>query len=186
MAEVLTKEPNSGDDSPLLVENDPDFPMVLYHPDGRTAVVASWVEHDTLMGDGLWARNPGLFGVVTAPDVAQLRRLPKVKTFQDQVQATHAPGGYESGALAHVLQQWDARISVLERALKNLTELMHSDSAKLVGYMGTLDVQKTEITALQAWVIEHATLPHDSGGAASTKDSARAFEAPEPERRGRK
>ena len=49
------------------------YPHMLYKSTGRTRIVASQAEADTLLGT--WGESPAAFGVQTAPSVAQTALL---------------------------------------------------------------------------------------------------------------
>ena len=136
---------------------DPDFPVVLYHPDGRAMLVhTAEALEEALAADAAWVDSPARFGQETAPDETSLARRPQLRYLGQTLEPTK-DGVKDMGALVFVLQGFETRLAQMEKAVKDLGDLLASNDMKLAGYLGAVDGLKHEVSTLQAWVVEQTT-----------------------------
>lgn len=133
-------------------------PCWFYHKDGRSRIVESAEDEAALMHEGGWANTPAAHGVISAPSVEQLAKMPRID--MASVPGTGSSPA-EQMAFSHLLLQWQNKLDAAEKHAKEMEQ-------EVAGLHRLIQVQQQEgkgfedrIHALEQAVVQrvHATSP---------------------------
>ena len=127
------------------------FPAVLYHQDGRQALVVTQVEYDGLLAEG-WATGPGALGMITAPSQDEMARMVRTEAVLPTAASTPA----DQGAFGLLLQRWEHRIASQDAEMAAMQARLEQAGQRLQALDMTVAGQAERLAALEQWVVQQA------------------------------